>query len=294
MTRLSIRHETRYTYGRPVSFGPHRLLLRPRDSHAIRLVESSLQLSPSGQTRWIYDAMGNCVCWFTPLTQSDQLTVVSKLVIDRFPTPLAPLPIDDPHTAAPIVYGPGDRAILDPFIRPATDDDDTILLQWLQGHMGEADEPVLDFLQRLNRNIHDELTYQERQAEGVQSPSQTLRLRSGSCRDFAWLMIEALRRLGYAARYIMGYLYSPSTESKVRGAGATHAWCEVFLPGLGWMEFDPTNGLAESADLIRVATVRTPQEASPVSGSIIGEPGGSNLFVSVNVDIVTPAAQVAA
>jgi len=106
-------------------------------------------------------------------------------------------------------------------------------------------------------------------------------------------MIEALRRLGYAARYIMGYLYSAKTGPEVRGAGATHAWCEVFLPGLGWMEFDPTNGLAESADLIRVATVRTPDEAAPVTGRIAGRPGASNLFVSVSVELAEPAPQAA-
>jgi transglutaminase-like putative cysteine protease len=106
-------------------------------------------------------------------------------------------------------------------------------------------------------------------------------------------MIEALRRLGYAARYIMGYLYSPRL-SRIRGAGATHAWCEVFLPSLGWMEFDPTNGLAEAADLIRVATVRTPEEASPINGHIIGNPGGCNLSVSVHVDLEEESAGSAA
>lgn len=293
MARLRIRHETLYTYDNAVGFGPQRLLLRPRDSHAIRLVEASLEMSPSGQTRWVYDALGNCVCWFSPLRDSTEMRIVSNLVIDRFPTPLAPMPVDDPHTATPIVYAPVDRVVLESFIRPDTDDDEATLLHWLHGHMGGVNEPVLDFLQRLNRSIHQEFTYKERFAEGVQSPFETLRLGSGSCRDLAWLMIEALRRLGYAARYIMGYLYSPG-HSGLKGAGATHAWCEVFLPSLGWMEFDPTNGLAESADLIRVATVRTPAEASPVSGLIKGNPGRSNLFVDVTVHLEEPSSRAAA
>ena len=107
---------------------------------------------------------------------------------------------------------------------------------------------------------------------------------SGTCRDFAWLMVEALRRLGYAARFVTGYLYSPrEAVAGVRGAGATHAWCEVFLPELGWTEFDPTNGLAESPDLIPVAVTRTPAEAAPISGAIYGDGGHSELTVHVDV-----------
>jgi YD repeat-containing protein len=294
MARLfRVRHETVYSYDNPVGFGPHRLLLRPRDSHAIRLVEASMSLSPGGETRWMYDALGNCVCRFQPEGQSSELRIVSNLLIDRYPSPLEPLSITDPHTASPIVYSLADRAVLEPFMRPLTDDPEGRLFDWVRAHTGAADELAITFLQRLNRAIHDELTYSERDEEGVQTPADTLRLGGGSCRDYAWLMIEALRRLGYAARYIMGYLYSPRL-SKVRGAGATHAWCEVFLPSLGWVEFDPTNGLAESADLIRVATVRTPEEASPVNGHIVGHPGGCNLSVAVQVDLADETADVAA
>jgi transglutaminase-like putative cysteine protease len=293
MSRLIIRHETRYSYDWAVRFSPHRLLMRPRDSHAVRLLQASLELSPTGATRWVYDALGNCVCLFTPASASTELCIVSNLVIERFPSPLAPLAMDNPHTASPIVYGAADRAVLEPFMIPASPDDDPILLEWVRSHMGHHDEPVLDFLQRLNGSIKAEFTYNERGEEGVQIPSRTLWLKSGSCRDFAWLMVESLRRLGYAARFVTGYLYSPA-NSDVRGGGATHAWCEVFLPSLGWMEFDPTNGLAESADLIAIATVRTPEEASPVSGRIIGNPGRSNLSVSVSVTVAEPQSQAAA
>ena len=113
-------------------------------------------------------------------------------------------------------------------------------------------------------------------------PSHTVKLNCGTCRDFAWLMVEALRRLGYAARFVTGYLYSPA-HAEVRGAGATHAWCEVFLPELGWMEFDPTNGFVESPDLIPVAIARTPNDATPISGSIYGDPGETSLTVHVDV-----------
>ncbi len=286
--RLTIRHETRYAYARPVGFGVHRLLLRPRDSHAIRLVEATLTFSPLGETRWIYDALGNCVCLLTPMGEASVLSIVSDLVIERFPAPLSPRGADDPHTALPMVYDRSDRAVLEPFLAPATDDPDGRLLKWIRGQVARADQPALDVLLDLTRHIHEQFAYGQRAEAGTQEPAATLALGSGTCRDFAWLMVEALRRLGYAARFVTGYLYSPANAT-VRGAGATHAWCEVFLPELGWTEFDPTNGLAESPDLIPVAVTRTPAEASPISGAIRGEPGHAEL--SIHVD-VRPAATI--
>jgi transglutaminase-like putative cysteine protease len=282
MARFSIRHETLYTYERPVRFAVHRLLVRPRDSHAIRVMETSLTLSPPGDTRWLYDALGNSVCCFTPQGEGRTLSIVSNLVIERFPTPLARLQIADPQTATPIVYSPDDRAVLTPFIDPVTADAEGALLDWLRGHMGGPQEPALDFLMRLNRTIHDTFEYSARDQGAAQEPSHTVRMGSGTCRDFAWLMVEALRRLGYAARFVTGYLYSPA-RSRMRGAGATHAWCEVFLPELGWTEFDPTNALVESPDLIPVAVTRTPAEAAPISGAIFGDGGHSQLTVRVDV-----------
>jgi len=277
MARLTIFHETRYSYDRPVRFGQHRLMLRPRDSHAIRVIEAHLSLSPPGETRWVYDALGNCVCLFEPGGEARSLTIASRLVIERFPAPLSP---DDPGTAMPILYGLEDRTVLAPMIAPATEEDGDDLHDWLASQLGAPAEPALDLLMRMTCAIHEGFEYRERQAEGVQSPAETLRLRSGACRDFAWLMIEALRRLGYAARFVSGYVNGGGAR---RGAGATHAWVDVFLPGLGWTEFDPTNGLAESADLIRIAVARTPREAAPVSGAILGDPGRAELTVSVMV-----------
>ena len=153
-------------------------------------------------TRWVYDALGNCVCLMSPEGRSEALTIVSQLTIERFPAPLAPLRIDNPHTAMPIVYARGDRTILDPFIDPATDDPNGVLLDWVRAQAGGAYEPALDFLQRLNRYIHQHFDYRERDEEGTQTPAFTVTMGSGTCRDFAWLMVEALRRLGYAARFV--------------------------------------------------------------------------------------------
>ena len=287
MARLSIRHETLYSYERAVSFGVHRLLVRPRDSHSIRVVSASLTVSPPGDVRWIYDALGNSVCCFTPRGASRTLSIVSELVIERFPALLSRLKVADPQTATPIVYTTHDRAVLNPFIKPESEDTDGALLRWLRAQVGSPQEPALDFVLRLNQTIHDSFQYTSRDQGAPQAPCHTVLTGSGTCRDFAWLMVEALRRLGYAARFVTGYLYSPA-HSGMRGAGATHAWCEVFLPELGWLEFDPTNALAESIDLIPVAVARTPAEAAPVSGSIFGESGFSTLTVRVDVHPTEP------
>jgi len=282
MARLKIRHETFYAYEKPVSFAQHRLLLRPRDSHAIRVVDAMLTVSPPGDVRWVYDALGNSVCCFTPAGDSRTLSIVSDLVIERFPAQVSDVHIKDPQTATPIVYTPADRATLAPFIDPVTDDTEGDLLRWLRDRVGGPHEPALEFLLRLNRSIHDGLEYQPRDLGAAQEPAHTVRTGAGTCRDLAWLMVESLRRLGYAARFVTGYLYCPA-HGELRGAGATHAWCEAFLPDLGWTEFDPTNALADSPDLIPVAVARTPLEATPVSGAIYGDPGQTSLAVHVDV-----------
>jgi YD repeat-containing protein len=155
MQRLSIRHETRYGYDRPVSFSTHRLMVRPRDSHALRLIDASLELSPPGDVRWIYDAHGNSICCYSPQGQATELRIVSNIVVDRYPAELQP-PKDDPHSAFPVVYSQSDRLALGPMLQPDTDDDTAALSTWLRGYIGHPSEPVLYYLQRLNRAIHDD------------------------------------------------------------------------------------------------------------------------------------------
>ncbi len=282
MPRLRIRHESLYAFDRPVRFGCWRLLMRPLDTHATRLIEASLETPPATVT-WSYDAYGNCVCHLQPDEPSDRLKVVNNLVVDRFPSPLASVPIDDPGSVGPIVYGMTDRIILEPFIAPASDDDAADYWAWLRSMTPLPDEPAIQFLRRMNTAIHDQFSYATRYEEGTQGPAETVSRNAGACRDFAWLMIESVRRLGFAARFATGYLYSPGAT--VRGSGATHAWCEVFLPDLGWTEFDPTNALVESSSLIRVATTRTWQESDPMNGPVLDEADG-RLTVAVDVDLI--------
>jgi YD repeat-containing protein len=279
--RLAITHATRYDYDREVTFGDWRLMLRPTDSHALRVVSAELHFSPEGATRWAYDAFGNSICFLSPAAAATSLAVTSRLIVDRYPSPLDSQ-FNDPSSALPILYDTADLVALGPLIRPATEDKDNVLRDWIRLQMPDNGS-ALEMLQRLNQSIHDQLTYQLRIEEGVQSPQETLLNKSGACRDYAWLMIEAVRRLGFAARFASGYVAPHGGETI--GGGATHAWCEVFLPSLGWIEFDPTNALTESPDLIRIASTRTPEEASPMRGSIFGE-AVATLTVSVNVEPV--------
>lgn len=285
MPRLQIRHESTYAYPAAVCFGPWRLLMRPLDTHATRIIQASLE-TPPGEVKWSYDAYGNCVCHLTPSAPAPRLSVVNNLIVERYPSPLADIAVENPCSCVPIVYGLADRAILEPFITPATDDRDDGYRDWLRSQSPSRDEPAIAFLKRINLAIHRQFRYGARDEPGTQGPAQTVALNSGTCRDFAWLMIESVRRLGFAARFATGYLYSPGAV--IRGAGATHAWCEVFLPDIGWTEFDPTNGLVESSSLIRVATTRTWQEAEPMSGVVYGD-APCDLQVRVDVDLVAAA-----
>lgn len=280
MSRLSIQHETRYEYDREVKFGEWRLMLRPTDTHALRVVSAELLFSPEGSTRWVYDAFGNSICLLALHRPASKLEITSRLVVDRFPHPIGASDPGDPKAALPILYDATDLFALAPLIRPVAEDKEWKLREWIRSDVYDPALPALAMLEKLNRTIHDRLTYVPRDTEGVQSPAETLELGTGTCRDYAWLMIETARRLGLAARFASGYVSSGGAE--VVGGGATHAWCEVFLPAAGWIEFDPTNALTESHHLIRIASTRTPSEASPVRGTIFGE-AVSTLHVNVQV-----------
>jgi transglutaminase-like putative cysteine protease len=282
MGRLAIRHETRYEYEHEVDFGEWRLMLRPTDSHALRVVSAKLEFTPAGQARWAYDAWGNSVCFLNFDATAKVLSVTSRLVVDRYPAPID-CSAGDSQAGLPVLYDNADLYALAPLIRPVTDDPDGVLRRWIRAEIGNGARPAVELLRHLNQLIHDQFAYAARHEEGVQTPEQTLALKSGSCRDFAWLMIEAARRIGFAARFASGYV-APASGAAT-GNGTTHAWCEVFLPSLGWIEFDPTNALAESPHLIRVASTRVPGEASPVRGTI-SEPAGSAMYVSVAIEPV--------
>lgn len=264
----------------PTAFGPWRLMLRPVDTHAIRLIDAKLELSPPGETHWTRDAYNNSVCTYQPQGQARQLRIVNELLVERFP---APLQRNDPGSPIPIAYEAADDLVLAPFRLATFRESEEPFVEWVDRHAPYMNEPALQYLQRLTQQIASEFQYASREEEGTQIPGYTVAFGTGTCRDLAALMIETTRRFGFAARFASGYLHSPGGLAK--GAGATHAWCEVYLPQLGWLEFDPTNGIAESADLIRVAATRTPEEAAPISGAALSRQHGK---LSVRV-VVEPA-----
>lgn len=281
---LHLRHVTTYQYAGPVQFGPHRLMLRPRDSFDLRILDTQLEIFPRAELHWSHDVYGNPICVATFTEMADRLEITSGLVLRRYASAFPRA-----HTMASAAFVPhytdGERIVLQPFLVPASGDESGALAAWIAESLSGGDQD-LDPLSRLSRAIHSGFGYAVRYEEGTQTPAQTLDLRSGSCRDLAWLFIEAVRRLGYAARFVTGYLHDGQAgDAAHRSAvGLTHAWAEVFIPGDGWVEFDPTNALVADPHLIRVAVARVPWDASPVSGSFIG-PVGALISLSVGVDI---------
>lgn len=292
---IRIRHITRYSYGTPVTFGRHRLMLRPRDSFDLRIVHTGLTISPAATVTWMHDVYGNSVARASFSAPSDMLLVDSELVLRRFASTAPREAVEPWRGGAAVAYSENERIALAPFITAATDDADGALARFAMeavaaGH-GQTERegkrhPLLD----LSHVIHATVSYDLRFEEGTQAPLDTLSRARGSCRDFAWLFIEAARRLGYAARFVSGYLHNIAPEAGVvpltASVGYSHAWAEVYVPGDGWIEFDPTNALVADRQLIRVAVTRIPAEASPVSGSFIGSPGPMQPEVSVTI---TPA-----
>lgn len=284
---FDITHTTHYRYAQPVELGTHRVMFRPRGSHDMRVLATSLEISPEpNDVRLIHDVYSNSVAIVEPASPTTELKFVCKFTVEHVGERALDLPVDPPCVEYPFVYSDDDVIVLHPYLLPWYTDPTGELLRWAQTFLtGEGHVYSLDVLVRMNAFIRDTMQYVPRISEGVQSPYETLHLGSGTCRDFATLMIEAVRTLGYAARFVSGYLYTPaldSTDGVFHGAGATHAWAQVYLPGAGWLTFDPTNNLVGGTDLIRVGFARHASAASPITGNWHGFPGD---FVGMDVDV---------
>ena len=285
---FDIVHTTTYRYAQPVTFGQHRVMFRPRASHDLRVLATDLQVSPEAQVHMVQDVFSNSMALVTPLAPADELRITCSFTIEHAGGNQLELPMEPAAVDYPFAYAVRERIDLEHYLRPQYDDPDGLLQDWARQFLrapesleGPSDAQRLgsrEILVAMTHHIKNTLAYAARDEEGTQTPVQTLALGSGSCRDFALLMMEAARRLGYAARFVSGYLYDPALDATdaggqaVVGSGATHAWVQVFLPGPGWVAFDPTNALFGGTHLIRVATARDPSQASPVSGSWTGLP----------------------
>jgi len=298
MTLLRVRHVTTYSYARPVRFGAHRLLFRPRDSHEQRLLSSAITVSPEAEIHWIHDVFGNCITIAEFSDAATELRFETDIVLDHSSQMVPHFRTEERAKHWPFAYDEASLPDLAPYMRPHHPGPEVDAFARRFVSPGVETETG-HLLMTMTVGIRESLKYSRRTDPGTQPPAETLATRTGTCRDFALLMIEACRSLGFAARFVTGYVYVPSRDTGTarRGGGATHAWVQVFLPGAGWVEFDPTNGIIGSRDLIRVGVAREPRQARPLSGSFIGDRKdylGMTVDVEVSADGGRHKAQLAA
>jgi transglutaminase-like putative cysteine protease len=264
-------------------------MFRPRDSHDLRVLATDLQVSPEFMVRMIQDPHSNSVALVQPLVPATELKIVCSFTIEHAHTLNLELPLAPSAEVFPFAYSLEERFDLEQYLRPHHDDPGGHLTAWARQFIRtDGLTGTRDLLVKMNEFIRVNFRYAERDEEGTQTPQATLKLNSGSCRDFALLMMEAARRLGIATRFVSGYLYDPAldggTDGGTVGAGSTHAWLQAYLPGAGWVPFDPTNNLLGGNQLIRVGVARDPSQAAPIAGSWYGEPDDYlGLTVSVAV-----------
>jgi transglutaminase-like putative cysteine protease len=287
LVTLKIHHKTTYRYRQPVRLGPHRMLLRPRESRDLRLISSAVAVTPAAQVTWAQDVFGNAVATASFQTMADMLTIdsVAELQLDAAAWPVFDIAATAIHY--PFQYSDDEWTDLGALAVQQYPDAAGRLRGWAQAFVRSAPTDTLALLRDLSAGVSATISYQSREDEGTQTPTQTLELRRGSCRDFAVLFIEAARSLGFGARIVSGYLYNP--DQKLLGseaAGTTHAWAEVYVPGAGWISFDPTNRSLGGFNLIPVAVARDIRQAVPVAGSFVG---ATDAFLGMSVEVlVTP------
>ncbi|HUI12045.1 MAG TPA: transglutaminase family protein [Xanthobacteraceae bacterium] len=285
MTVLNVRHTTVYRYGRPVALGDHRLMLRPRDSHDLRLIQTNLTVSPPASVRWMHDVFGNSVAIASFREPAAELRIESSLVLETFASERPPFQMTPDALSYPFVYSADDRIDLGRMQERQYPDPNDRLGSWARGFVRSNPTDTSALLADLNIGVKARISYQSREAEGTQTPVETLNRGWGSCRDLAVLLIEAARSLGFGARVVTGYLYrTPADVGSpcATAAGTTHAWADIYVPGCGWISYDPTNGTIGGQDLIRVAVTRDINQAVPISGSFVGTPGS---YLGMTVDV---------
>jgi transglutaminase-like putative cysteine protease len=289
MRRLKVSHITTYHYTNLVSFGDHRMMFRPRDSHDLRIISTHLSIAPRpSAVRWLHDVHGNSVAVASFVTKAKRLRFESEIVLQHFETDEPSCPIELFARTFPFRYAADEVADLARAIEHQYPDPGHVIDEWAKSFVAAGGlTDTWEMLGAITKAIQRDIDYFPREAEGIQDPVFTLQTRTGSCRDLAVLMMEAVRALGFAARFVTGYLYSANADGAGNiGGGATHAWVQIYLPGSGWVEFDPTNGIIGNRDLIRVAVARDPNHAVPLAGTWIGAPE-DYLGMDVSVE-VTP------
>jgi len=287
MSVVTIFHRTRYRYRERVQLGSHRLMLRPRESRDVRLVSSSLDITPPASLSWANDVFGNAVVSASFSSPSDHLLIDSRATVELAATQWPVFDIAASAISYPFFYSADESVDLASLAMPQYPDPGGLVAAWAKGFVQRPGTDTLSLLKDLVAGTGDRIRYQGREEEGTQSPQQTLERGWGSCRDFAVLFAEAARRLGFGARLISGYLYRPGeSNGPSNDAGSTHAWTEIYLPGSGWITFDPTHRAVGGFNLVPVAVGRTIGQVMPVAGTFLGM---TDAYLGMSVEVqVTP------
>ena len=289
MITLTIRHTTTYRYRLPVWLGAHRLMLRPRESRELRLVSSDVTTTPGASLSWAHDVFGNTVATASFQGMTDRLSIESVAVLELSASAWPVFDITAAASSYPFRYSDQEWSDLGSLAVPLHADPAGRLAAWARGFVRSSPTDTLSMLKDLHNGVPEWVRYQSREEEGTQTPLQTLERGWGSCRDLAVLFVEAARSLGLGARIISGYFYNPDREAEP--GGSTHAWAEIYLPGAGWITFDPTNRGVGGSNLIPVAVARDIAQAMPVTGSFVGM---TDAFQGMTVDVDVTARRLAA
>jgi transglutaminase-like putative cysteine protease len=285
--RFTVRHVSVYRYSNPVDFGEHRMMFRPRSSHDLRLVTTRLHIAPEpARLRWLHDVFDNSVAVATFDSQATELRFESEVTIEHHEAPQPDYALEKYASTFPFTYTNDEASdLVNARNRPEPNEDVDAWANRFVPASGAIGTMAL--LRAMTQGIADEFKYVRRTEKGVNRPADTLRLKSGSCRDFAVLMMDAVRSLGLAARFVSGYIFVPERDT-TRGGGATHAWLQIYLPGAGWVDFDPTTSIVGNRHLIRVAVAWDHHQALPLWGTWNGEPGS---FRSLDVEVSVTQAE---
>jgi transglutaminase-like putative cysteine protease len=281
MKRIRITHKTEYHYRTPVTFGTHQALLRPREGHDVHIESSLLKVEPAAEVRWLRDIYGNSIAVITFAEPGRKLSLISEVNVDHYDDNPLDFLIAPSASSYPFQYAPNEQLELIPYRVPSYPYDGPGVQSWLSDlySPGQVTD-TFELLNRLNTKIYESLKYARREEAGVQLPCKTIALGTGSCRDYAVLMMEAARHWGFAARFVTGYIMMGEGQH-----GATHAWTEIYIPGAGWRGFDPTNNKFAGSEHVSVAVAREHEKASPLSGTWEG-PSDAFDRMEVSVQVV--------
>ena len=291
--KVALHHESRYRYARPVMLGPQTIQLRPAPHCRTPIVSYALSVTPTtGVLSWLFDPLANHVARVVFVGPAPELAVAVDLIADLTPiNPFAFL-LEPSAQTFPFLYTNETFHDLAPFLTPELAG--PAVLQFVQSLRGERQSTV-SFLIALNEQIRDRIAYTTRLEHGTQTPDQTLQLGLGSCRDSSWLLVQVLRHLGLAARFVSGYLIQladPDDPTSVRFDSADlHAWAEVYLPGAGWIGLDPTSGLLTAEGHIPLAVSVTPAAAAPIGGTV--EPANVDFTFALTITRLETTASLA-